>query len=81
MVTKKKIMMLLRLAMCGIFLTTNFLFVFSKPTPTPILTPVPMVAEKVDLENGENRLGSARSSHKFNTNTIICSKIQIQIQV
>ena len=77
MVTKKKMMMLLRLAMCGIFLTTNFLFVFSKPTPTPISTPVPMVAEKVDLENGENRLGSARSSHKFKCNRLFENKIQV----
>ena len=35
-------------------MTTNFLFVFPKPTPTPILTPVPMVAEKVDYEEENN---------------------------
>ena len=37
---------------------------FVKPTPTPISTPVPMVAEEDDLKE-ENRLGSAWSSHKY----------------
>ena len=57
---KKKTMMCIRLAM----LITNLLFFFSKPTPTPISTPVPMVAEEDDLKE-ENRLGSAWSSHKY----------------